>query len=133
MKTPQPSIARDLTTGKETNLTEAIPPHVYTSVADWKPVPHTQFAELLHEYMSSDSALDEFNHGRMHTTGYNLDRETEVHIHYIPKSPGDAVSSPVLMTMKRRDMAVLCFASTKYGNLAPVMFDFDITSKPKLR
>lgn len=117
MKRPLPNIARNVETGKETNLDELIPPQVYTSVADWKPVTPEQFVHLLHGYSTEDKSLDDFNHGLMTATSLILDPTTNCTIWYVPKEVDSPVSSPVLMTMNTvGSNKVVCFASTKYGS-----------------
>lgn len=117
MKNPLPTTSKNLSTGVTTIVD--VDPHVYTSVHQWRPISAERFVALLHEYMSEDRALDDFNHGKMHSTGYNLDRTAEAQIFYIPKEADSPISSPVLMTMRDGDSGkVICFASTRYGKLA---------------
>lgn len=119
MKKPQPNIAKNLDTGEEINLDDKIPPHVYTSVHQWRPIAPDRFVQMLHAYQCEDRALDEFNHGKMTSKGLNLDATAEAQIFYIPKEVGSPVSSPVLMTMRDGETGkVTCFASTRYGVMA---------------
>lgn len=93
--------------------------HYYTSVHQWKPITPEQFANLLHGYTTSIGATDEHGNGKMTSKTFNLDRIAQATIHYLPRSQGSAISSPVLMTMgyPLKDR-VICFASTQYGKLA---------------
>lgn len=114
MKNPKPFTATDVKTG--VTRTIDIPPQVYTSVHDWKPIVPERFVALLHTYQTQDRNLDNFNHGLMHQTGYRLDRSTNAVIHYTVKEIDSSVSSPVLMTVTYETTGkVICFASLTYG------------------
>jgi len=110
-------VATNVATGETREI--YVDPHVYTSVVDWKPIPAEQFAALLHDYQTLDESIDRFGHGQMHTTAFRQSRDTTVIITYIPKSEGDPVSSPVLMTIRNeRTLKLICFASLRYGLVA---------------
>lgn len=112
--------ARNLTTGETRQI--AVDPHVYTSVHQWKPVTPERFLALLHQYTTHDWSIDEFGNGEMSTKSMHLDHQTTATIHYQPKSTGDCVSMPVLMTMEYGGSKArfLAFASTQNGFEAAV-------------
>lgn len=97
------------------NLTERVPPQMYTSVHQWKPVQPERFAQLMHHYSTQDENLDDFLNGLMSTKSFHLDATATATIWYTVKEEGSPVSSPVLMTMSYSNGKVLCFASTTYG------------------
>lgn len=114
-------IATRVEDGKETNLTKAIPPQVYTSVADWKPIPPDKFIALLHAYQTQDQNLDRFGHCLMHQQAHHLGPRCNGVIHYTVKEQDSPVSSPVLMTITYEDTKkVICFAHLHYGMEAEV-------------
>ena len=117
MKTFSRNIATNLDTGKQTDLDAAIPPQVYTSVADWKPIAPEKFVALLHAYMTQDQNLDQWGHGQMSTKALHLGPRCNAVIHSSVKDgTGGGVFSPVLMTITYEDSKrVICFAHLTYG------------------
>lgn len=116
MKTFARNIARNLETGKEIDLDRAIPPQVYTSVSDWKPIAPEKFVALLHAYKTQDQNLDEWGNGQMSTKALHLGPRCNAVVHYSVKEEGSGVSSPVLMTITYEDSKrVICFAHLTYG------------------
>lgn len=86
-----------------------------TSVADWKPATPERFIKLLHTY--EVECCDEHGHEALTQTAFKQDHETTGVIFYMPKrgKRPDAVSSPVLLTIRFSNGKVMCFESTKYG------------------
>ena len=106
--------AKNLDTGEVREI--RVDPHVYTSVADWKPIAPEKFVGLLHTYKTQDHNLDEFGHGLMHAKAFHLGGRCTAVIHYSVKEQDSPVSSPVLMTITYEDSKkVICFAALHYG------------------
>lgn len=92
-----------------------------TSVADWKPISHERFAELLQLYATFCSADVPGDHGNEGMAGvwcqaFRHDRQTTATIWYMPasgKAPS-GVSSPVLLVLGSPGKTV-CFEHLSYG------------------
>ena len=93
-----------------------------TSVADWKPINHERFVELLSLYATVCSADEPGSHGNEGMGGiwpsaYRHAKDTTATIWYMPKS-GKAgttnVSSPVLLTLAGPSKTI-CFEHLAYG------------------
>lgn len=111
-------IATDVASGKETNLSKAIPPQVYTSVADWKPIQSDKFVAKLHQFQTLDRNLSRHGNGLMSIKAHHLGPRCTGIIHYSVKTDGSPVSQPVLMSLTYEDIGkVICFEHLKYGSL----------------
>ena len=120
MKSPKPNIAYKLDEAGNRiqpgiNLDERVPPQVYTSVDQWKPIQPDRFVSLLHQYSTMDKNLDDYLNGLMSSKSFHLSPTTTATIWYMVKEEGSPVSSPVLMTMSYTNGKVICFSSTTYG------------------